>query len=145
MARRNAVTIDPLAVQIAAGLMGISPAQPAQSKPREKMTEKSAVVLSVHEIGLLVQAVESGESTDWSVDLNDPGHRTSKVNVLDDVDAAKFRGRYQVVRSLTPRVAPKLTPEQEEIARLRAELAAIKFEASAESSDSEAAEGVSES
>ena len=135
MARRNSLQIDPATLVAVAGLLG---AQPAPTKPaasREKMTEKSAVVLSMHEIGLLIQAVETGEGTDWSVDLNDPGHRTSRVNVLDDVDAAKFRGRFQVVRSLTPRVAPKPTPEQEELARLRAELAALKAEAPAEGAE----------
>lgn len=106
----------------AMGLAGGNQSTPA-SPPRAKMTERSVATLSVHEIGLFIQAIENDGSTDWSTDENDPGRRSSRVVVLDDVEAAKFRGRFQLVRSITPRSAPKLTPEQEELARVKRELA----------------------
>lgn len=130
-ARRNnsrGATIDLATFQAVAGMMGlVAPAPaPATKATREQPVEKTAVVLSVHEIGLLVQAIETGENVSYSVDEQDPGRRASKVVILDDVNAAKYRGRYQVIREITGRGAAKQTPEQEELARVKAELAALK-------------------
>lgn len=129
-ARRNnsqrGIDIDTL--KAVAGLMGlVAPAPaPAAKSEREKQTERTAAVLSVHEIGLLIQAIETDADVPYAVDVKDPGQRASKVVILDDVNAAKFRGRYQVVREITPRGGPKQTPEQAELAALRAEVAALK-------------------
>jgi uncharacterized small protein (DUF1192 family) len=135
--RNSGIALDLQTLQAVAGLFGASAPAPAQKvkSEREKPTERTAAVLSVHEIGLLMQAIESDADVPYSVDENDPGRRASRVVILNDVDAAKFRGRYQVVREITGRQAPKPTAEQEEIARLKAELAAAKGEAAPETVD----------
>lgn len=133
---RATSTIDINTLVGLAGLFGAAPASaPAPKQSGEKPDFYGKTVISAKEVAMLLEAVETGDTTPVFTDDNHPDQRRSQWVVLSDEDTVTYGGRYRLMRETaegrkrrTATTAPTAEKLQDEIAQLRAELAAVKGE-----------------